>query len=461
MEVSQAKEGPNVKSRLDSLWNLPWADSHNLEGQEQEIKLIAKVLTAKNLTKARMKVQANKGSAGIDGMRTSELRGFVRTHRSEVCAQIISHSYRPQAIKGVGIPKPRGKTRLLGVPTVVDRWLQQAVSQQLAIYFELDFEEESYGFRPRKNLQRAVLKSQEHINDGFQDIVDIDLQGFFDEVQHYKLLQLIHNKVKCRTTLWLIRKWLRAPIHKNGRLYKRRKGLPQGSPLSPLLSNILLDQLDKYLKAKGFRFIRYADDFSIYTKSKAEARAIGNQVYLFLKEKLELPINKAKSGIRRPTTFKVLGYRYTPTYKKGVKGKYQLVVSETAWKTLKRKLKYATKKTLPLSLAERLQRLRLIYQGWLNNFRLGNIHAKLKKIDEWLRNRLRYCIWHDWKKLERKRKNLIRLGIKPNQAYAWSRTRMGGWAVAQSPILKTTITEKRLKRRGYQSMLEYYHRVKF
>lgn len=357
--------------------------------------MIAKVLTAKNLTKARIKVQANKGSAGVDGMQTKELTEFIQTHRSRICSQIISRSYQPNAIRGVEIPKSNGKTRLLGVPTVVDRWLQQAVSQQLALYFELDFESESYGFRPKKNLQQAVLKSQEHINDGYQDIVDIDLKSFFDEVKHYKLLQLIYNKVKCQTTLWLIRKWLRAPIHKNGRLHKRRKGLPQGSPLSPLLSNILLDQLDKYLKAKGCRFIRYADDFSIYTQSKTEAKWIGNQVYLFLKEKLDLPINKAKSGIRRPATFKVLGYGFTPIYKKGVKGKYQLVVSKESWKTLKRKLKYTTKKTLPLSLAERLERLKLIYQGWLNNFRLGNIHAKLKKVDEWLRNRLRYCIWHD------------------------------------------------------------------
>jgi RNA-directed DNA polymerase len=424
-------------------------------------KMIAKVIAARNLTNARTRVVQNKGSAGVDGMSTEELTRFIKMNRSEVVSQIISCSYRAKAIKGVEIRKSKGKTRLLGVPTVVDRWLQQAVSQQLAIYFELDFETESYGFRPKKNLQQAVLKSQEYINDGFQDIVDIDLKSFFDEVQHYKLLQLIYHKVKCETTLWLIRKWLRAPIEKNGRLYKRRKGLPQGSPLSPLLSNILLDQLDKHLKSRGFKFIRYADDFSIYTKSKAEAREIGNEVYVFLKENLDLPINRLKSGIRRPSTFKMLGYGFTPVYKRGVKGKYQVVVSKQAWMSLKSKLKYTTKKTLPLSLAERLKRLKLIYEGWLNAFRLGNIEAKLKKMDEWLRNRLRYCIWHDWKKLERKRKNLIRLGVKQDQAYAWSRSRMGGWAIAQSPILKTTITEKRLRKRGYRSMLEYYHRVKF
>lgn len=178
--------------------------------------------------------------------------------------------------------------------------------------------------------------------------------------------------------------------------------MPQGSPLSPLLSNVLLDQLDKYLNRSGCRFIRYAFDFSIYTKSKAEAKRIGNQVYLFLKEKLDLPLKKAKSGIRRPHSFKVLGYGFTSVYKKGVRGQYQLVVSKAAWQTLKRKLKYATKKTLPLKLAERLKRLKLIYQGWLNNFRLGSIQSKLKQIDEWLRNRIRYCLWHDWKKLERK-----------------------------------------------------------
>jgi len=423
--------------------------------------MIAKVISARNLTNARDRVMSNKGSAGIDGMNTTELKAHIDAHRSEVVSQLVSSAYVPQAIKGVEIPKANGKTRLLGIPTVVDRWLQQAVSQQLAIHFELDFEAESYGFRPRKNLQQAVLKSQEYINDGYQDIVDIDLKGFFDEVQHYKLLQLIYQKVKCRTTLWLIRKWLRAPIHKKGRLYKRRKGLPQGSPLSPLLSNILLDQLDKYLKGRGFKFIRYADDFSIYTRSKAEAREIAKEVALYLKEKLDLPINQAKSGIRRPSTFKVLGHRFTPVFKRGVRGKYQIVVSEESWASFKRKLKYTTKKTLPMSLAERLQRLKLIYQGWVNNFRLGNIQAKLKKLDEWLRNRLRYCIWHDWKKAERKRKNLIRLGIRPGQAYAWSRTRMGGWAVAQSPILGTTITVKRLKMRGYRSMLDYYLQVKF
>lgn len=418
--------------------------------------MIAKVLQPKNLYKAYRQVVKNKGAAGVDGMSVKELLSQKETNQYTIIKSILSHGYNATAIKGVKIPKGQGKTRLLGIPTVTERWLQQAVSQILMTKFELGFEPSSYGFRPKKNTQQAVAQALEFINDGYQDIVDIDLAAFFDNVDHEKLLQLIYNEVKCRTTLRLIRKWLRAPININGKLIKRRKGIPQGSPLSPLLSNIMLDVLDKELKIMECKFVRYADDFSIYTKSKAEARSIGNRVYLFLRDKLNLPINREKSGIRRPMKFNLLGHSFVPVYTKGTRGQYQLVVKPNSWLNFKRKLKAITKKTKPLSLVERLKRLSEVIRGWINNFRLANIYTKLKKLDEWLRIRLRYCIWHDWKKPERKRKNLIQLGIAKGQAYAWSRTRMGGWAVAQSPILGTTITIARLKRKGYQPMVEYY-----
>jgi group II intron reverse transcriptase/maturase len=421
--------------------------------------MIEQVLNPRNIMQAYRQVVSNKGSAGVDGMLVKELYAHLTKNREQIESDIRVGKYQPQAIKGVEIPKSNGKVRLLGVPTVTDRMLQQAVGQVLAIKFEMVFEDYSYGFRPNRNAQQAVLKAQEYINSGYHHIVDIDLKSFFDEVDHCILLQLLYRKVKCPLTLRLIRKWLTAPIQINGKLVKRRKGVPQGSPLSPLLSNIMLNELDKELEKQGLRYVRYADDFSIYTKSNTAARKIGNSIFLFLKDKLKLSINREKSGIRKPVTFTILGYRFVPTYVKGEKGKYQLVASEKSWKSLKEKLKTITRKTTPMSFDQRNQKLKEVTQGWLNYFRIASIQSKLKELDGWLRNRLRYCIWHHWKKPERKRKNLIQLGVDPEHAYQWSRTRMGGWATAQSPILVTTITLERLRKRGYVALLAYYEKI--
>lgn len=418
--------------------------------------MIKRLTSKKNLNDAYLQVYRNKGGAGVDGVSVMELKSLLRTHAERYTQQIERESYQVSPILGIEIPKSNGKKRMLGIPTVVDRVFQQALHQVLQPIFETDFQKHSYGFRPQRNAHQAVAQSLKNINSGYQCIVDIDLKSFFDEVEHYVLLELIYNKVKCRPTMKLLRSFLRAPILIGGKLHKRKKGVPQGSPLSPLLSNILLNELDKELEKRGHRYVRYADDFSIYVRSKKSAKRVGNSIYKFLRDKLRLPINRKKSGIRKPLDFQVLGFGFVPTYKKGEKGKYQLVAEPSKWKEFKTKLKYLTKKTIPASFEERISRINLLVRGWINYFKPASIQAKLKKLEEWLRNRLRYCIWHHWKKPERKRKNLIRLGIDQNQAYAWSRTRMGGWAVAQSPILRTTITVKRLKRKGYVSLLEYY-----
>jgi RNA-directed DNA polymerase len=337
--------------------------------------------------------------------------------------------------------------------------LQQAVAGAITPLFEFEFKDHSYGFRPDKNAHQCIQQSQQYINDGYKHIVDIDLNIFFDEVDHCLLLQLLYRKVKCPVVLRLIRKWLRVPILINGKLTKRRKGVPQGSPLSPLLSNIMLHELDKELEKQELKWVRYADDFSIYCKSNHAARKTGNKVFLFLKDKLKLPINREKSGIRKPVQFTILGHRYVPTYEKGTKGKYQLVVADKSWDKLKQSLKTITRKTAPLSIVQRIHKLKEVSRGWLNYFRMASITGKLKDLDSWVRNRLRYCIWHDWKKPERKRKNLLRLGVDQHHAYAWSRTRMGGWAVAQSPIMITTVTLERLHKRGYEAMQDYYSKV--
>jgi len=409
---------------------------------------------------AYRKVRSNEGSAGVDGMTVNELYDYLSENRERIAQGIRQNTYLPSPILGLEVPKDNGGKRLLGIPTVMDRVLQQAVGQIIAIKFEVEFEDYSYGFRPNRNAQKAVVKALEYINAGYTHIVDIDLQTFFDEVDHCTLLQLLYRKVKCPITLRLIRKWLRAPIMIDGKLVKRRKGVPQGSPLSPLLSNIMLNEMDKELEKQGSRYVRYADDFSIYTKSEKAARKVGNSIYVFLRDKLKLPINREKSGIRKPTSFNILGYGFVPTYVKGEKGKYQLVVSAKSWRKLKAKLKTITRKTTPMTFDERVQKLKEIQKGWLNYFRLASIQVKLKELDGWVRNRLRYCIWHCWKKPDRKRKNLIRLGVDQDHAYSWSRTRMGGWAVAQSPILLTTITVERLAKRGYEPLLSYYEQVR-
>jgi RNA-directed DNA polymerase len=423
------------------------------------MELIDKILAAGNLTKACKEVVKNKGAGGVDKMPVQKLKQYLDDNRNNLCDSVRSGNYMPQPIRGKQIPKGNGKKRLLGIPTAVDRMLQQATLRVVMPLYEPHFSNDSYGFRPNRNTIQAVAKALGYVNSGFQNIVEIDLKAFFDEVDHVLLMQLLYRKVKCRETLRLLKRWLRAPIEIEGKLVKRRKGVPQGSPISPLLSNIMLHELDKEMERLGLNFVRYADDFSIYCKTKAEAAKANRLVIAFLRDKLKLPINTDKSGICRPVHLQVLGFGFVPTYRKGEKGKYQLVVADKKFKNFKEKLKELTRKTNPMSFDERIEKLNSTIRGWLEYFKYASIQQKLLKLDGWLRNRLRYCIWHHWKKPEKKRRSLIRLGIPHGQAYAWSRTRMGGWATAQSPILGTTITIARLKKRGYIPMLETFNSI--
>ena len=421
--------------------------------------MIQQICARRNMLQAMRKVQQNNGCAGVDRLPVDDLPELLAIDQENLIDHVLSGNYLPQPILGVEIPKEKGKKRLLGIPTATDRLLQQAVLQVIQARFEVEFSEYSYGFRPNKNLHQAVLRSQSYINDGYRSIVDIDLKSFFDEVDHKHLLQLVYHKVKCKETMRLIRKWLRAPILIDGKLQKRRKGVPQGSPISPLLSNIMLHELDMFLEKKKIRFVRYADDFSLYTKTEQAAKHLGNKVHKFLRDKLKLSINKGKSGIRKPSNLIILGFEFVPTYKSGDKGQYQIVVAKKSIRALKCKLKSVTKKTTPMSFKERVHKLMEIQRGWVYNYRMASMQQKLLELDGWVRNRLRYCIWHHWKNPEKIRRSFIRLGIAPGQAYQWSRTRMGGWAVAQSPILGTTITVDSMRKKGYIPMLELYSKT--
>lgn len=382
-------EGPNVNQSLNeagsqaTLRIVIRVAGQPVSGKDAKMSgMIENVLQRENLNLAYQKVVSNRGAGGVDGLQVSDLRPYLNRHGASLASEVRSGSYQPKPIKGVSIPKSNGKTRLLGVPTVADRMLQQALLQVLEPLFEPDFRPHSYGFRPGRNAHQAVTQAQLYINDGYHHVVDIDLKSFFDEVDHSILLALIYKKVTCKLTMRLLRRFLRAPILIDGKLHKRRKGVPQGAPLSPLLSNILLHELDKELESRNLRYVRYADDFSIYVRSKKAARRVGNGIYLFLRDRLLLPINREKSGIRRPLTFELLGYGFVSSYKKGERGKYQLVVGKEKWASLKASLKAITRKTTPMSFDERITRLNWLIRGWLNYFKLASIQGKLKKLDE-------------------------------------------------------------------------------
>lgn len=359
--------------------------------------LLKKVLNRANLLAAQRKVVKNGGVAGIDGMTVSELEQFMNQYREELIRAIETGTYMPQAVLGVEIPKISGGIRLLGIPTVIDRVIQQAIHQVLSPMYEVEFSPYSYAYRPRRGAQKAIYQSLTYINSGYQDIIDLDLKSFFDVVNHDVLMSILYRKIKDERLLKLIRKYLKAGIMLGGATQARLEGTPQGSPLSPLLSNILLNELDKELTRRGHRFVRYADDCSIFLSSKSAANRVLESITEFIEQKLKLKVNTEKTKICRPVTFHTLGYNFISTYKSGKKGKYRLRVSPKRFKLMKQKVKEITRKTRPLSFSQRIAKLNSFMKGWIGYFRYAHMQEKLKKLDVWIRRRLRYCIWKHWK----------------------------------------------------------------
>jgi len=422
------------------------------------MELLNKVLNYSNIEKAYKQVVGNKGSKGVDGVTTTQLQDYMQENWDRIKQEITTGYYQPQAVLGVEISKTSGGKRLLGIPTVIDRLIQQSIHQVLNPIYDVEFSENSYGFRKGRSAQQAIIQSQRYINEGYQNIIDLDLKSFFDIVNHDYLMSLLYRKIKDKMLLKLIRRYLQSEIMLGGLTQQREKGTPQGSPLSPLLSNIILNELDKELVKRGLRFVRYADDCSIFQKSKRSARRVKRSITKFIETKLHLKVNEQKTNICRPINYFMLGYGFVPTYKKGEKGKYNLRVSPKSFKQMKQKVKLITRKTLPLSFEERITKLKAFTRGWVNYYKYAHVSGKLKELDGWVRNRLRYCIWKHWKKPNKRMRSFIRLGIPKGQAYSWSRSRMGGWAIAQSPMMRTTVTIERLKRRGYLSFSEQFQK---
>ena len=420
------------------------------------MELIAKVLDYSNIQKAYKQVISNKGSKGVDGVTVTELQVYMQENWVRIKQEIINGTYKPQAVLGVEIPKSSGGKRLLGIPTVIDRLIQQAVHQVLNPMYDIEFSEFSYGFRQGRSTHQAIAQSQMYINEGYQDIIDLDLKSFFDVVNQDYLMSLLNRKVKDKMLMKLIRLYLQSDLMLGGLSQTRERGMPQGSPLSPLLSNIILNELDKELTKRGLRFVRYADDCSIFLKSKRSAYRVNRSISKFIENKLHLKVNIEKTSVCRPISYFTLGYGFVPTYNKDEKGKYKLRVSPQSFKRMKRKVKEITRKTNPLSFSERIAKLTAFMRGWVNYYKYAHVGSKLAELDGWVRNRLRYCIWKHWKKPDKRMRSYIRLGVPKGQAYAWSRSKMGGWAAAQSPMMRTTVTVKRLQLKCYISFYNYF-----
>jgi RNA-directed DNA polymerase len=422
--------------------------------------LMGVILSRQNMMHAYGRVVRNGGAAGVDGMGVKQLSGHLREHWSRISTELLEGRYRPAAVRGVEIPKASGGKRLLGIPTVMDRLIQQAVHQVLSPLWEPEFSTYSYGFRPVRSAKHALDQATEYINAGYQDVIDLDLKSFFDRVNHDKLMSLIRKKIKDKALLRLIRLYLQSGILLGGVVQEREEGTPQGGPLSPLLSNILLNELDSELTKRGHRFVRYADDCSIFLRSKRAAERVLGSITRFLEDKLLLEVNREKTKICRPVHFVLLGHTFTSTYKRGEKGIYRLSIARKSWESLKRKIKALTRKTDPIPLLERIARLNSLMNGWVNYFKYATGYEKFDRLDGWIRNRLRYCIWKSWKRPWRRYRAFRQMGVTHAWAMRYAFSRKGGWRLSCSPVMGMTVTEERLKQRGYRSFKDYYHHVR-
>jgi len=413
--------------------------------------LFERIIDRNNLNQAFKKVRGNKGSHGVDGMKVDELLQYLKENGASLRQSLLEGSYKPNPVRRVEIPKPDGKKRPLGIPTAVDRVIQQAIAQVLNPIFEEKFSDNSYGFRPNRSAHQAILRCKEYMDKGYKWAVDIDLEKYFDTVNHDKLIGLVYKEVKDVRVIALIRKYLQAGVMERGIFNTSQKGVPQGGNLSPLLSNVMLNELDKELEKRGLNFCRYADDCNIYLKSKKSANRVMTSITRFIEEDLKLKVNKDKSKVDRPWKLKYLGFTFYP--KKDGMG---IRVHQNSVKKLKCKLKEITGRSNAMSMELRAIKLRQVIVGWVNYFKLADMKSTLKTLDEWLRRRIRVCYWKQWKRIKTKHDNLKRLGIVEYKAWEYANTRKGYWRISHSPILTRTLTNKYLKEKGFVTLTDKF-----
>lgn len=417
--------------------------------------MLEKIIDRRNVEQGLKQVIANKGVGGIDDMQLDELRPFINSNYQQLRTSILEGSYQPHAVKKVEIQKPQGGKRMLGIPTVRDRLIQQCTYQVLNGMYDKTFDEWSYGFRPKRNAHQAILQAQYFLNEGYVWTVELDLAKFFDTVNHDKLMGILMKGIEDKRVLKLIRGFLRAGIMEGGMVSPRTEGTPQGSPLSPLLSNIILDKLDKELRTRGHRFVRYADDCTIYVKSEKSAKQVAESIIKYIEKELKLKVNREKTRIGRATQSNLLGYSFYND-----KGKWEPRLSDKTKERLKAKCKNITQRSIGQSTKEQIQKLRMIIPGWINYFILAKTKTVLEKLDEYIRTRLRIGVWKQWKRPTTRVKNLIKLGISKTQSYMWGNSSKGYCRIAHSPILLRTLNNAYWRKQGYKGFAETYRERK-
>lgn len=406
------------------------------------------------MTKAYKQVKANKGSAGIDNITVEEVLEELWDKWDIIKTGLLEGTYKPTAVKRVEIPKPGGGVRLLGIPTVMDRIIQQAISQILSENYEPRFSENSYGFRPGRSAKDAIKKAKQYVEDGYKIVVDIDLEKFFDKVNHDKLMYRLCKDIGDKNLLRIINRYLKSGVIVNGLFTKTEEGAPQGGPLSPLLSNIVLDELDKELEKRGLHFVRYADDCNIYVKTPKAGNRVMESITRFIEGKLKLKVNRDKSAVAYPRQRKFLGLTITKMY-----GKVMIIINEKSIKRFKDKIRDITNRNKSYSMEYRIKKLKEVMIGWVNYYGIASCEKRLRKLDEWIRRRLRACIWKQWKKVKTRHNKLVRLGIHSTKAWEYANTRKGYWRISNSPVLATTLTNKYFENIGFVSLSNQYLKV--
>ena len=423
--------------------------------EKTDMELLEQILAKENMNKAYKKVVSNKGVAGVDGITVDEIDEYIRERKDKISKQIRNRWYKPQPVKRVQIPKENGQKRNLGIPTVMDRIIQQAIVQVISPIFEEQFNDNSFGFRPGRSCEQAVIRALEYLNDGYEWIVDIDLEKFFDTVDQDKLITIIGKTIKDGDVVSLIRKYLSAGVMVNGVKKETKVGTPQGGNLSPLLSNIMLNELDKELTARGLNFVRYADDCIIVVKSEKAANRVLVSITKYIEKKLGLKVNAEKSKVTRPTKTKYLGFSFW----KNTKGEWKPKPHLKSYQKLIRKLKQLTKRSWNISLDERIKKINYLIRGWVNYFRIANMKSKIAEIDEHLRTRMRAIIWKQWKVPKRKEKALKQLGVKSDIAHNLANTRKGYQLICKTDWIKFAINNDKLRKRGLIFLSDQYQKV--